>query len=213
MKKLLTMIALAAVAGSASAALIGFEAESGTLGSSFDPAIADAAASGGQYITSEVNDTGAPGASHNMVTYSVTFAEADTYDLYGRIYIGAAGSLDDSFHYGSDFATTSWVKVNGIDITQPNGVAIEEYVWVNLSDFTGTFGTPGVTFTVAGAGVETFQIAGRENGLRFDGFAFGTSTETFSDAQLTAAIPEPATLGLVAAFGGTILFIRRTFMI
>ena len=163
---------------------------------------------GGEYIATEVSDTGAPNAS-KLVTYSVTFAEAGTYDLYGKIYVGPGGVLDDSFFFGDSFGTktlgttTGWITANGLA-----SESAEAYAWVNLSDFTG-----GNTFSVAAAGVEIFQIAGREDGLRFDGFAFGTSTETFSDAQLTSVIPEPATLGLIAAFGGSILFIRRTFMI
>ena len=43
--------------------------------------------------------------------------------------------------------------------------------------------------------------------------SYGTQVN-YDNVSLDATIiPEPATLGLVAAFGGTILFIRRTFMI
>lgn len=44
-----------------------------------------------------------------------------------------------------------------------------------------------------------------ENGV---GYEFSEST-----GVLTVTVPEPATLGLIAAFGGGILFIRRRFMI
>ena len=40
-----------------------------------------------------------------------------------------------------------------------------------------------------------------------------TGTSIFSGAGSIEVIPEPATLGLVAAFGGAVLFIRRRFMI
>jgi len=203
----LTLITLLTAAVSANAAIVGFEAESGTLGANFDPAIADAAALGGEYITTEVNQGGIVAA--NIVTYSVNFAETGTYDLYGKIYIGAQGALDDSFFYGSDFATTPSITVNGLD-----GVATEAYVWVNFSVETGTFGGTGVTFTVAAGDLTsdpTFQIAGREDGLRFDAFAFGTTGETFSDAQLDAAvIPEPGTYALLAGcFALASVMIRR----
>ena len=209
----LTLITLLTAAVSANAAIVGFEAESGTLGIHFDPAIADAAALGGKYITSSA-DQGGTGAN-NIVTYLVNFAETGTYDLYGKIYVGSGGSLDDSFLYGSDFATTPSIKVNGIDSTQLGGVASNEvYVWLNFSDFTGTFGGSGVTFTVAAGDLTTdptFQIAGRENGLRFDAFAFGTTGETFTDTQLDAAvIPEPGTYALLAGcFALASVMIRR----
>ena len=209
----LTLITLLTAAVSANAAIVGFEAESGTLGANFDPVHTDIDALGGEYITTEVNQGGIVAA--NIVTYSVNFAETGTYDLYGKIYIGSGGSLDDSFFYGSDFATTPSIQVNGIDSTQSGGVASNEvYVWLNFSDFTGTFGDPGVTFTVAAGDLTTdptFQIAGRENGLRFDAFAFGTTGETFSDAQLDAAvIPEPGTYALLAGcFALASVMIRR----
>jgi len=202
----LTSIALLTAVASANAAIVGFEAESGTLGIHFDPAIADVAALGGEYITSSV-DQGGTGAN-NVVTYSVTFAEADTYELYGKIYVGPNGVFDDSFFFGSDFTTpspTAWTLANGLA-----SESVEAYAWVNLSEFVA-----GDNFyTIAGADVgvaQTFQIAGREDGLRFDAFAFGTSTETFSDAQLDAAvIPEPGTYALLAGcFALASVMIRR----
>ena len=202
----LTLLTLLTAAVSANAAtIVGFEAESGTLGANFDPAIADAAALGGEYITSEVNQGGT--GADNVVTYSVNFAETGTYDLYGKIYIGAQGVLDDSFFYGSDFATTPSILVNGLV------VATEAYVWVNFSVVTGSTGGTGVTFTVAAGDLTsdpTFQIAGREDGFRFDAFAFGTTGETFLDAQLDAAVvPEPGTALLAGCFALASVMIRR----
>ena len=202
----LTLLALLTAAVSANAAIVGFEAESGALGANFDPAIADAAALGGEYITSSA-DQGGTGAN-NIVTYLVNFAETGTYDLYGKIYVGPNGAFDDSFFYGSDFATpspTAWIFVNAL-----NSVSDQTYVWVNLSEFVD----PTNTFTVAAGDLTTdptFQIAGRENGLRFDAFAFGTTGETFTDTQLDAAvIPEPGTYALLAGcFALASVMIRR----
>ena len=202
----LTLITLLTAAVSANAAIVGFEAESGTLGIHFDPAIADVAALGGEYITTEVSDTGSPNAN-KLVTYSVTFAETGTYDLYGKIYVGPGGNADDSFFFGDSFGTktlgttTGWITANGLSTESD-----EAYAWVNLSDF-----ATGSTFTVTGAGDETFEIAGREDGLRLDAFAFGTTGETFTDTQLDAAvIPEPGTYALLAGcFALASVMIRR----
>ena len=200
----LTLLALLTAAVSANAAIVGFEAESGTLGIHFDPAIADVAALGGEYITSSV-DQGGTGAN-NVVTYSVTFAETGTYDLYGKIYVGPGGVLDDSFFFGDSFGTkalgttTGWITANGLASESD-----EAWAWVNLTEFTAT------TIFTASIGDETFEIAGREDGLRFDAFAFGTTGEAFSDAQLDAAvIPEPGTYALLAGcFALASVMIRR----
>jgi len=45
------------------------------------------------------------------------------------------------------------------------------------------------------------------------GTAFGGSGSTWDVATTVTTIPEPATLGMVVAFGGGILFIRRKLMI
>jgi endo-1,4-beta-xylanase len=148
----------------------------------------------------------------------VTFTEADTYDLYARLYVGpdgvGPGGADDSMFYGNGFGSKSpttggdWITVNGIVPGVPN----LQYVWLNLSEETGTYGETGVTFTVPGGSLtQTFQIGAREDGLRIDALAFGTSTETFTAEQLNAAVvPEPSTL-VLAAFSmlGLLGFRRR----
>lgn len=204
----------------ASAALVGFEAESGTLGAEFDPAIADGAALGGAYITTETTGGGSsPSSADHVVTYSVTFGEAGTYDLYARIYIGPdgpGGGNDDSMHYADGFGAKGsatagdWITVNGLPEA---GVPNEQYVWVNLSEETGNFGETGVTFVVPGGSLtQTFQIGAREDGLRFDAIAFGTSTDTFTDSQLdasTASVTIPTPAALPSALGLLALLAMR----
>ena len=46
-----------------------------------------------------------------------------------------------------------------------------------------------------------------------DGQFVSAIYDSGSDTTIVTAIPEPATLGMVLAFGGTIFWIRRTFMI
>ena len=140
---------------SAHAALIGFNAEDGssesgnvvaTLGADFDPALSDSGTLGGQYITSETDGGGdGPGTAARVASYDVTFAEAGSYDLYAKVWIGSAPGADDSFFYGNSFGTqaslaasANWIHINGLyDVQEPAG-NIEKYVWINFSQAKGT---------------------------------------------------------------------------
>ncbi len=78
------------------------------------------------------------------------------------------------------------------------------------SDFSGeTSGDYIIGTFTADAATQSFETYGTSDG--------GATWTNSSRAQLNGlqirAIPEPATLGLVAAFGGAVLFIRRRFMI
>lgn len=55
------------------------------------------------------------------------------------------------------------------------------------------------------------QVAQWDTGKQASVFFGGDESTVFTDLDIVV-IPEPATLGLVAAFGGAILFIRRRFM-
>ncbi len=83
------------------------------------------------------------------------------------------------------------------------------------------------TATDIGGGVMRYELTnyvipqpgGSETVDRMDVFiSFGTgqgftNSEYVGDIIAASVIPEPATMGLVAAFGGAVLFIRRRFMI
>jgi hypothetical protein len=77
-------------------------------------------------------------------------------------------------------------------------------VWQN-PDLT----TPGSGTTISGFNMSfdriTFAKYGTSDGTSWDELRLG---DTFTDV-----IPEPATLGLISAFGGGLLFVRRRFMI
>ncbi len=178
----------------ANAAVIGFQAESGTLGKYFDPPIVDVDALGGQYITIETTAAGgSPGSEDRVATYTVTFPEAGTYSFYARLMVedqlNPQGAADnDSMFYANVFGTVpansvaDWQQCNGLDMNP-----FDEYGWFNLTEAVGYGGT-GVTFEVpAGELTQTFQVGAREDGLRMDAFVF--STVTLSDAQLDAAVP------------------------
>ncbi len=75
------------------------------------------------------------------------------------------------------------------------------------TDPAGGAGVLNGTFT-ADSATQTFEIFGS----RGSETAVNSSSTCQFNAMQLRAIPEPATLGLVAAFGGAVLFIRRRFM-
>jgi endo-1,4-beta-xylanase len=209
-KKIKTTLPLAAFAGlaltasSSHAAIIGFEAESGTLGADFDPAQADAGALGGFYITTETEKiTGNnPETEARTVSYSLNVA-AGTYDVYVRGRVGPGNANDDSFFYANAFGdadptvTTDWQQINGM----------------------GSFGVPQVSFGWSSAltatvtstgGTVQWEIGPREDGFDMDAFALVSTGQVVTDAELSAAVavPEPSTTALLG-LGGLALILRR----
>ncbi|MDZ8117436.1 PEP-CTERM sorting domain-containing protein [Pontiella agarivorans] len=80
-------------------------------------------------------------------------------------------------------------------------------------------GTDAVVWTDSLAGTDLGDLANSGTWYLNMGseYQFTTSADVakleVDQATLTSSIPEPATLGLVAAFGGAVLFIRRRFML
>jgi len=179
-------------------ASVKLEAESGTRGA--DYAIGTNGAT--QYIYPTSTSTASnPGTAARVVTFTVTFPEAGTYDLYARVQVGPGGANDDSFFYGNGFGSKSptnnadWILCNNLstvgftnasDIVTGGGTAGNQvWKWINLSEFNG--GQTPITFTVtAGNLTQTFQIGAREDGLYLDAFVFGTANYTFTVADLDA---------------------------
>jgi len=203
-----------AVTGGARAAIVAFEAESGTLGANYTT-LADVAAVGGSYIAPIGDQTGdSPDHADDLAEYSVTLT-VGTYDLYARILVESApeqGPENDSVFIGNGFGSKTtgvnddWIKVNnlhegGNSYTNPESAEItnDTYNWVKFS-LQVTQDEPVPQFESLG-GTETFQIGHREDGFRVDALAFVTAGETPSSADLTAAIPEPATLLVMMAAG------------
>ena len=209
-KSMKTILPLAAFAGlaltasSSHAAIIAFEAESGTLGADFDPALADATALGGFYITTETDKTTGnnPETEARTVSYSLNVA-AGTYDVYVRGRVGPGGANDDSFFYANAFGdadltvTGDWQQINGV-----GGVGVPS----------GSFGWSSAlaaTVTSAGGAVQ-WEIGARENGFDMDAFALVSTGQSVTDVELDAAvtIPEPTTTALLG-LGGLALILRR----
>ncbi len=194
MKPLRTLLVTLSLALVASAALaqdepVIIEAESGSLGSQF--AVRTDPATGAQYVTilSTIGG-GNPTVADRVITYTVTFPGAGVYELYARVFVGPQTFNDDSFYYANGFGVKNpasdadWILANGlaaaVGFTNPTdkvtggGIAQNNvWKWVKLSAFDG--GEPPIGgFPVdASALTQTFQIAGREDGLNIDKLAFG----------------------------------------
>jgi lysophospholipase L1-like esterase len=212
-------LTVATLAMSAHASLIGFNAENGSsatttvtasLGSDFaSPQSDPLRCLGGGYITIKTSGGGeSPGGGVRTATYTVNFPEAGTYDLYARVLVEVDGS-DDSLFYGNGFGTkgvgigSDWIHVNRIfDAGGGKGIGSGRYAWINLSKWIET--EAGVNYSVPSAGNYTFQIGGRENGLRIDALAFGASGGTYTNTQLNASVDlafEPTTAARVFIIG------------
>lgn len=143
----------------------------------------------------------APATANRVLTYTVTFPAAGTYNLYARMRIGAGGANDDSYFYAASFGSKSpiagadWINANGLfnvgyeagsslPVDGGGGAGTGVWKWVNMSQYAG-YGVTGATFTVpAGALTQTFQVGAREDGLDFDKFAFGRTGLYFTVANL-----------------------------
>jgi O-glycosyl hydrolase len=191
--------ALIVSGNSGDAASVRLQAEAGVRGAAF--AVGNDGAT--QYIYPTSSSTaGNPGSVARVVTFTVTFPEAGTYDLYARVRVGPGGANDDSFLYGNGFGTKSptsdadWILCNNLSnvgftatnsvVTGGGSAGITVWKWVNLSEFLNGGETP-ITFTVtAGNLTQTFQVGAREDGLYLDAFVFGTANYTFTVADLVA---------------------------
>lgn len=125
------------------------EAESGQVGSSFTVATSGDVT----YVTIKPTVAGTkPDSTTRVITYSVTFPDSGTYDLYARLYVGANTFDNDSYYYGNGFGLkdvtndADWVRANmlsGVGYSGENLVvdgggnsANKVWVWLNMSKFT-----------------------------------------------------------------------------
>jgi uncharacterized repeat protein (TIGR03803 family) len=196
------------------AELLTLEAESGTAGTNF----LTGNSSGTIYLSNTNNNTSTsvPGLPGRIVSYTVNFPAAGTYDLYARIRVGAGGANDDSLFYANGFGTKSptttadWILANNVwsvgftnaadIVTGAGAIQTGVWKWINLSQFNG--GAAPINFTVpAGNLMQTFQIGGREDGLDFDKFAFGTTGTSLAVSNLDSGTL-PVTPVLTNVFDG-----------
>jgi endo-1,4-beta-xylanase len=213
MKHLIQCLLAASLLGCSPAILhaqtepIVLEAESGVRGSSFNFSDVD----GVQYIS--INSTiggGNPTSDTRVVTFTATFPAPGTYELYARLRVGPSTFNDDSFYYGTGFgvkpvsgdssADGGWTLANGlanpVGYTLPSDKVVGGglaqsgvWKWVKLSAFDGGE-APVAGFVVPdGSLTQTFQIAGREDGLDLDKFAFGLQGVFYTVNDLDNRLP------------------------
>jgi hypothetical protein len=132
--------------------------------------------------------------NNNHYMPSMTENYADTVHVQFEL-------LQGDYSLGVDTDYTDFVANQTI-------VTADSYVSADFDDPKGTYVNWTRTYDSLAAGTYTVWIT---NGTRGNG-SNRSEQGMFDDITMTA-IPEPATLGLVAAFGGGILFIRRRFMI
>jgi hypothetical protein len=130
------------------------EAECGTVGSNWNT-VADAAASGGRYVTVQpgLNSTAsAPAGAGATVVLPFTIESAGTYNFFGRI--NCSNADNDSY----------WVKIDNGSFVMVNNLVTSGWQWMRL------------TGAHLGVGSHTLTIAYREDGAHLDKIAITTST-------------------------------------
>jgi hypothetical protein len=180
---IIAMAIVGLMIGAAHADIIGFEAESGTLGADFDPAQTDAGALGGSYITTETTGGGdGPGTDARTVSYSI-IVPSGTYDVYIRGRVGPGGANDDSFFYAKAFGDTD--PAGGSAVWQiQNGIGAKGVP-------SGSFGVWSVALDSAvtsAGGTLQWEIGAREDGFDMDAFALVPTGQTVTDADLDNAV-------------------------
>ncbi|MET0555394.1 MAG: hypothetical protein ABW221_20290, partial [Vicinamibacteria bacterium] len=93
------------------------EAESGVVGAQFQ-----IASDGATQYAAIVGTVGGqnPTTAERVISYTVTFPSAGTYELYARLRVGPATFNDDSMYYGtglgpkSPTADNEWTLANGL---------------------------------------------------------------------------------------------------
>lgn len=158
-----------------------------------------------QYVYPKTNNAAFnPGTNDKVLTFTVTFPEAGTFELYARFRVGAGGFNDDSFFFGKSFgpltATNpdSWAYVNGLasgGYTSDNDVVAyqgstgtQTWKWLNVSEYFN-ISTPSV-FTVSAPNTTlTFQMGSREDGLDLDKIAFCRADYQYTVKNLNASEP------------------------
>ncbi len=172
------------------------EAELGDVGSEFNIEQEGSV----NYVTTSTNGTAdSPEISARVISFEVTFPEAQNYDLYVRCRVGSGSFDDDSFFYGNGFGEKTpssgddWIRVNGIPnlgftgatevVTGDGGAGTGIWKWINLSEFSGDE-TPAQFSVSEGNLTRIFQIGAREDGLDIDKVAFARAEYFFTVENL-----------------------------
>ncbi len=130
-------------------------------------------------------------------TLSFDFEQDVGGDLQYAVFGWSGGPLSGNVMY----ANGQWATAN---VSRDGGQTVTNIVSGTLTDVAGGGAT---SLTTA-----AFDMTGFSNiAISFMGSSVTTTGLTIDNVSIDA-IPEPATLGMVAVFGGAILFVRRKMM-
>lgn len=133
--------------------------------------------------------------------------ERIAYNLAGTIEDGEELTLSFNLYNNRDF----YNQVNGYFYDLTTGTQLVGDEWVSSKATTDVVYTPvDKVRTYTG----TAATAGHQIALVFREWHSSTSRVAYFDnISVTSSIPEPATLGMVGAFGAAIIFVRKRFTI
>jgi hypothetical protein len=145
----------------------------------------------------------------------------------GTLTLNGGAATFTTLKLASNAASTGTLNLNGgtLDFTNWSGAG-QDIINVSLGSMTAGADRTGRISGIAGAGDlaatggllddSTFTSTYTSNSGSFTSGSYiakwGYDSGTNKTALWAVAIPEPATLGMVVAFGGGMLFIRRRFM-
>ncbi len=190
--------------------------------------VAEAQGSGGnyRYLESALGDSGEVwfsidfGTSTDQATFAGLSLFADASGEYTtrteRVLIGDRSGADvwgiaiPSGDYSNSSASTTGLKtgVGRITLGTADNSSIDMWIGTDAVSAVDVSGTADASLSgLELHDVNRIRLAAGADTYSYDNLILG---DTYTDV---GAIPEPATLGLVGAFGGAVLFIRRRFMI
>ncbi|MDF7797966.1 PEP-CTERM sorting domain-containing protein [Pontiellaceae bacterium B1224] len=151
-------------------------------------------------------------------SYSATTASnAIVQGGYYEITLDSTGNSSDLFSWDS-VSVSLWRNGSGADTTFQLAVDANNDGF-DVGDLVGTAATPAAG--IGGATTISYSGASLADSVTTDSvrlYTWGNSSingniHIYDAVAEYTVVPEPATLGLVAAFGGGILFVRRRFMV
>ncbi|VGO18714.1 hypothetical protein [Pontiella sulfatireligans] len=181
----------------------------------------------------ELNGTGNEKTEANFASTAVSTALQVNFDLFINLNTVLPRDLGAQLEFTPNATTDMEIEFNqGGNITLVGGnlafasgsgtTHLGDDVWQDITvsynnvtansyemDLTMTDGTTTSYATIIASGLVASDMS--INRYRFG--MHGGNDETIFIDDLSVVIPEPATLGLVAVFGGAVMFIRRRFMI
>lgn len=151
------------------------------------------------YITATTTQTSSPGTAARVARFLPSFSTAGTYRVYARVRVGPGAANDDSLFIGVGFGArdpalaADWKTINNL-----NNIGFSSLIEAVAPSLEGTAGVGvwkwidltklgGLTLTVTSASLsQTFDIAGRENGLDIDKLVFAPAELILTVADLDA---------------------------